>query len=88
VSVIMLAKLMPKLQKHNLAESSQQIARERGIGESAQRTVYLPIIRAYRVGPELINWIDGRNLRELGIYRQTGCYIERIRRNGILANPD
>ncbi|KLV10789.1 MULTISPECIES: aspartate:alanine antiporter [Photobacterium] len=88
VSVIMLAKLMPKLQKHNLAESSQQIARERGIGESAQRKVYLPIIRAYRVGPELINWIDGRNLRELGIYRQTGCYIERIRRNGILANPD
>ncbi|PSW21110.1 transporter [Photobacterium sanctipauli] len=88
ISVIVLAKLMPKLQKHNLAESSQQIARERGIGESAQRKVYLPIIRAYRAGPELINWIDGRNLRELGIYRQTGCYIERVRRNGILANPD
>lgn len=88
VSVIVLARLMPMLQKQNLAESSQQIARERGIGESAQRKVYLPIIRAYRVGPELINWIDGRNLRELGIYRQTGCYIERIRRNGILANPD
>ena len=29
-----------------------------------------------------------QNLRELGIYRQTGCYIERIRRNGISANPD
>ncbi|UXI02271.1 aspartate:alanine antiporter [Photobacterium sp. TY1-4] len=88
VSLILLAKLMPKLQKQNLAESSRQIARERGIGEVAQRKVYLPIIRAYRVGPELINWIDGRNLRELGIYRQTGCYIERIRRHGILANPD
>ncbi|MGF1756938.1 aspartate:alanine antiporter [Photobacterium sagamiensis] len=88
ISLILLAKLMPKLQKQDLAESSQQIARERGIGEIAQRKVYLPIIRAYRVGPELINWIDGRNLRELGIYRQTGCYIERIRRNGILANPD
>ncbi|OAN13693.1 transporter [Photobacterium jeanii] len=88
VSLIVLAKLMPKLQKQNLAESSQQIAKERGIGEVAQRKVYLPIIRAYRVGPELINWIDGKNLRELGIYRQTGCYIERVRRNGILANPD
>jgi len=88
VSLILLAKLMPKLQKQDLAESSQQIARERGIGEVSQRKVYLPIIRAYRVGPELINWIDGRNLRELGIYRQTGCYIERVRRNGILANPD
>ncbi|STI81069.1 putative permease [Escherichia coli] len=46
------------------------------------------MIRAYRVGPELVAWTDGKNLRELGIYRQTGCYIERIRRNGILANPD
>ncbi len=88
VSLIVLAKLMPKLQRHNLEHSAQQIAIERGLGSESQRKVYLPIIRAYRVGPELIDWIDGRNLRELGIYRQTGCYIERIRRNGILANPD
>lgn len=86
ISMIMFAKLLPKLQKQNLSDSAQQIAQERGLG--SQRKVYLPIIRAYRVGPELINWIDGRNLRELGIYRQTGCYIERIRRHGILADPD
>ncbi|HBN6996410.1 aspartate:alanine antiporter [Vibrio cholerae] len=86
ISMIMFAKLLPKLQKQNLSDSAQQIAQERGLG--SQRKVYLPIIRAYRVGPELINWIDGRNLRELGIYRQTGCYIERIRRHGILAHPD
>ncbi|EJL6375583.1 aspartate:alanine antiporter [Vibrio cholerae] len=86
ISMIMFAKLLPKLQKQNLFDSAQQIAQERGLG--SQRKVYLPIIRAYRVGPELINWIDGRNLRELGIYRQTGCYIERIRRHGILAHPD
>ncbi len=86
ISMIMFAKLLPKLQKQNLSDSAQQIAQERGLG--SQRKGYLPIIRAYRVGPELINWIDGRNLRELGIYRQTGCYIERIRRHGILAHPD
>ncbi|EOX3565012.1 aspartate:alanine antiporter [Vibrio cholerae] len=86
ISMIMFAKLLPKLQKQNLSDSAQQIAQERGLG--SQRKVYLPIIHAYRVGPELINWIDGRNLRELGIYRQTGCYIERIRRHGILAHPD
>lgn len=86
ISMIMFAKLLPKLQKQNLSDSAQQIAQERGLG--SQRKVYLPIIRAYRVGPELINWIDGRNLRELGIYRQTGCYIERIRRHGILTHPD
>ncbi|MBY7997856.1 aspartate:alanine antiporter [Vibrio fluvialis] len=88
ISMIMFAKLLPKIQKQNLSDSAQQIAQERGLGGSSQRKVYLPIIRAYRVGPELINWVDGRNLRELGVYRQTGCYIERIRRNGILAHPD
>ncbi|MGF1763039.1 aspartate:alanine antiporter [Aliivibrio kagoshimensis] len=87
-SMILFAKLLPKLQKQNLEASAQQIAQERGIGSASQRKVYLPIIRAYRVDSELIEWMEGKNLRELGIYRQTGCYIERIRRNGILANPD
>ena len=88
ISMIMFARLIPKLQKVNLHDSAEQIAQERGLGTSGQRKVYLPIIRAYRAGPELITWTDGKNLRELGIYRQTGCYIERIRRNGILAHPD
>ncbi|WED22994.1 aspartate:alanine antiporter [Vibrio sp. JC009] len=88
ISMILFAKLLPKMQKENLHDSAEQIAKERGIGDAGQRKVYLPIIRAYRIGPELINWIDGKNLRELGIYRQTGCYIERVRRNGILAHPD
>lgn len=88
ISMIVFAKVLPKFQKQNLSDSAQQIARERGLGSSSQRKVYLPIIRAYRVGTELIDWTDGKNLRELGIYRQTGCYIERIRRNGILARPD
>ena len=88
ISMIMFARLIPKLQKVNLHDSAEQIAQERGLDASCQRKVYLPIIRAYRVGPELISWTDGKNLRELGIYRQTGCYIERIRRNGILAHPD
>lgn len=88
ISMIMFAKLLPKLQRQNLSDSAQQIAKERGLGGSGQRKVYLPIIRAYRAGPELIDWTGGKNLRELGIYRQTGCYIERIRRNGILAHPD
>ncbi|MBD1556551.1 aspartate:alanine antiporter [Vibrio sp. S9_S30] len=87
-SMIILAKLLPKFQRQNLQDSATQIAQERGLDTSAQRKVYLPIIRAYRVGTELVDWSDGKNLRELGIYRQTGCYIERIRRNGILAHPD
>ena len=88
VSLIVGARYMPKLQHTDLQTSAQQIARERGLDTDSKRKVYLPVIRAYRVGPELVAWADGKNLRELGIYRQTGCYIERIRRNGILASPD
>jgi putative transport protein len=88
VSLIFGARYLPKLQHQDLPTSAQQIARERGLDNEVQRKVFLPVIRAYRVGPELVSWADGKNLRELGIYRQTGCYIERIRRNGILATPD
>lgn len=88
VSLIVGARYLPKLQHQDLQTSAQQIARERGLDTDSKRKVYLPVIRAYRVGPELVAWADGKNLRELGIYRQTGCYIRRIRRNGILANPD
>lgn len=86
VSLIVGARYMPKLQHQDLQTSAQQIARERGLDTDSKRKVYLPVIRAYRVGP---SWWPGgwQNLRELGIYRQTGCYIERIRRNGILAQP-
>ncbi|WP_312265027.1 aspartate:alanine antiporter [Mixta calida] len=88
VSLIFGARYLPRLQHQDLPTCAQQIARERGLDADSQRKVYLPVIRAYRVGPELVAWADGKNLRELGIYRQTGCYIERIRRNGILASPD
>lgn len=88
VSLILGARYMPTLQHQDLQTSAQQIARERGLDNDVARKVYLPIIRAYRVGPELVGWTEGKNLRELGIHRQTGCYIERIRRNGILASPD
>ncbi len=88
VSLIFGARYLPKLQHQDLQTCAQQIARERGLDTDSHRKVYLPVIRAYRVGSELVAWADGKNLRELGIYRRTGCYIERIRRNGILANPD
>ncbi len=86
VSLIFGARYLTKLQHQDLSASAQQIARERGLDSDSK--VYLPVIHAYRVGPELVAWDDGNNLRKLGIYHQTDCYIEHIRRNGILANPD
>lgn len=87
-SLILFARLLPKLQKQNLRDCAQKIAKERGLDGAGKRKIYLPIIRAYRVDPELVEWTDGQTLRELGLHRKTGCHIERIRRNGILANPD
>ncbi|WWO96785.1 MAG: aspartate:alanine antiporter [Candidatus Dasytiphilus stammeri] len=86
VSLTFAARYLPKLQQHDLSTSAQQIARERGL--DSVRKVWLPVIRAYRVGPELVAWAGGKTLRELGLYLKTGCYIERLRRNQILACPD
>ena len=88
ISLILFARLLPKLQKQNLQDCARQIARERGIGGAGKHKVYLPIIRAYRVDSELVEWTDGQTLQELGLHRKTGCHIERVRRNGILATPD
>ena len=77
VSLIFGARYLPRLQHQDLPTCAQQIARERGLDADSQRKVFLPVIRAYRVGAELVAWSGGKNLRELGIYRQTGCYIER-----------
>ena len=51
VSLIVGARYLPKLQHQDLQTSAQQIARERGLDTDANRKVYLPVIRAYRVGP-------------------------------------
>jgi putative transport protein len=87
VSLIVGARYLPKLQHQDLQTSAQQIARERGLDTDSKRKVYPGDPRlSRRAGAGGMG--RRKNLRELGIYRQTGCYIERIRRNGILANPD
>ena len=87
VGLMLVVRYLPSLARLDLNTEAQKIARERGLSDSESRKTYLPIIRAYRVGPELAAWIGGRTLRETGIYPHTGCYVERIRRNGILASP-
>lgn len=86
--MIITAHYAPIWLKLDISAEATKVARARGLNFKDHIKTYLPIIRAYRVGPELAAWIGGRTLRETGIYPHTGCYIERIRRNGILANPD
>ncbi|KKF35001.1 hypothetical protein SY86_05465 [Erwinia tracheiphila] len=56
VSLIFGARYLPKLQHQDLSTS----ARERGLDPDSKRKVYLPVIRTYRVGPELVAWTDGK----------------------------
>lgn len=85
--LLLVVRYLPSIFRVNLREAANNLARERGLTNS--RKTYLPIIRGYRVGPELARWLGGRTLRETGIYPHTGCYVERLRRNGIIvASPD
>ncbi len=89
LGLMLVVRYLPGLFKLDLCEEAHKIARERGLSDQYGRKTYLPIIRAYRVGTELSEWIGGRTLRETGIYPHTGCYVERLRRNGIVAaSPD
>ncbi len=81
------ARYLPKLQHYqDLQTSAQQIA---------FASVWIPMPIARFAGyPRLSGWPELVVARltakpaRAGIYRQTGRYIERIRRNGILAKPD
>lgn len=88
MSLIVGARYLPKLQHQDLQTSAQQIARERGTDTDANRKVYLPVIRAYRVGPELVagptakicvNWVFIDKLAvTLNVFGVTGFW--QIRR--------
>ena len=87
VGLMLVVRYLPRIARIDLPDAASTIARERGIDDSESQKTYLPIIRAYRVSKDLAASFAGQNLREVGIYRRTGCYIERIRRKGILAEP-
>ncbi|WP_087106893.1 aspartate:alanine antiporter [Parendozoicomonas haliclonae] len=87
IGLMVVVRYLPSIARVDLVDEAKTIARERGIDDSENQKVYLPITRAYRVSKELVEAFEEQNLREIGIYRRTGCYIGKIRRRGILAVP-
>lgn len=53
VGLMLVVRYLPSLARLDLNTEAQKIARERGLSDNESRKTYLPIIRAYRVGPEL-----------------------------------
>ncbi|MFI3256373.1 MAG: TrkA C-terminal domain-containing protein, partial [Psittacicella sp.] len=86
VSLIIFAKVAPKLQKTNLVDASLEISKERGL-ENETQSKYLPIVRAYKVGEALEKWVNGRTLKEINLYNLTGCHIETLMRNNVASHP-
>ncbi len=87
IGLMLVVRYLPRLVRLDLPDEARTIARERGFDEKENQKTYLPIIRGYRVNKELAESFEGQTLRDVGIHRRTGCYIERIRRKGILAEP-
>ncbi len=76
VSLIVGARYMPAAASGSADQRLQQIACERGLDtDSKRKSLPAPVIRAYRVGPELVAWADGKICANWVFYRQTGCYI-------------
>lgn len=88
LGLLAVIQLLPRILKLDLADAARDVAIERGMLEGRRRTLRTPIIRAYKMTPEAAEDINGRTLRELGIWEQWGLSVDRIKRGGELFIPD
>lgn len=88
VGILLVIRYVPRLLGIDLVEEGRKVAAERGLGGERRRSVRTPVIRAYSISAATAEGIDGRNLRELGLYERSGLLVERIKRDGKLLEPD
>jgi putative transport protein len=88
LGLLAVIQLLPRLLGMQLADAAREIAIERGMLEGRRRTIRTPILRAYIITPETAEKLDGRTLRELGMYERIGLSVERIKRDGEIFIPD
>lgn len=88
LALLAIIQLLPRVLRLDLAASAREVATERGIMDGRRRTIRTPIIRAYKVTPDAAANIDGRTLREMGVWEKFGLSVDRVKRNGELFIPD
>lgn len=88
LGLLAVIQVLPRLLGLKLDESARQVAIERGMIDGRRRTARTPIIRAYRVTPAAAESVNGRTLREIGMYEKFGLSIDRVKRNGTVFIPD
>jgi putative transport protein len=88
IGLLMIIRSLPRLLGVDLQEAAREVAIERGMDSGRRRTVRTPIIRAYNISEELAAEIDGRTLREIGVYEKNALSVEKVKRDGELFTPD
>ncbi len=88
LALLAMVQVLPRLLRIDLASSAREVAIERGMLDGRRRTIRTPIIRAYRITPEAAAEIDGRRLREIGVWERFGLSVDRVKRNGELFIPE
>ena len=88
VGLLSVIRYFPRMLGIDLPEEARKIATERGFDSERRRNVRTPVLRAYEIPAEIAAEIDGRTLRELGLYERSGLIVERIKRDGKLLAAD
>ena len=88
VGLLLIIRHVPPLLGIDIRDSARRSAMARGMDSSRRRNVRTPILRAYQLTAESIEEFADKTLRELGLYERSGLLIERIKRDGVLLEPD
>ena len=88
LGLLIMIRVLPKIFSLDLPKSAREIAIERGMEGSLNRTRRTPILRAYEISAESAEEHGGKTLRELGIYEQSGLSVQRVKREGEIFEPN
>jgi putative transport protein len=88
VGLLSVIRYFPGMLGIDLPEEARKIATERGFDSERRRNVRTPVLRAYEIPAEIAAEINGRTLRELGLYERSGLIVERLKRDGKLLTAD
>ena len=88
LGLLVMIRVLPKLLGLDLVQAARDVAIERGLDGGRNRTRRTPILRAYRIDEQAAARIDGRSLRELGLYERFGLSVDRVKRDGEIFVPD
>lgn len=87
LGVLLALRYIPALLRFDPREEASKLARARGLDSERRRNVRTPILRAYEIPGDRGDAV-GKTLSEIGLFRRAGLIVERVKRDGVLMEPD